>query len=46
MGSRGENSNSFTCWEELNLRVSNEVGSVFQVRRVPDKYDGKRCKVF
>ena len=28
MGSRGENSNSFTCWEELNLRVSNEVDKV------------------
>ena len=34
MGSRGENSNSFTCWEELNLRVSNEVDKVAIYKRL------------
>ena len=28
MGSRGRNNKSFTLWEELNLRVSNDVGKV------------------
>ena len=34
MGSRGENSNSFTCWEELNLRVNNEVDKVAIYKRL------------
>ena len=28
MGSRGKNNKSYALWEELNLRVSNEVGKV------------------
>ena len=42
MGSRGRNNKSFTLWEELNLRVSNDVGKVAIYKKTHnDTRDGR-----
>mgnify|MGYP001191215414 CR=1 FL=1 len=42
MGSRGRNNKSYALWEELNLRVSNEVGKVAIYKKTfNDTRDGK-----
>lgn len=42
MGSRGKNNKSYALWEELNLRVSNEVGKVAIYKKTfNDTRDGK-----